>query len=87
MKARRFHSANKVYRLGGGTEDNDLWVLEEEGSDEVIGECTLITSVWELDEEERNMVAAGANIALTLVHAQVPVQVAVTSEPLGKGAG
>ena len=76
MKPRRTPSSNKVFRLVGGTEDNDLWVRQDEQG---------IASVWELDDDERAAVALGANIELMVFGAGTPpVSLAVTTELLGK---
>ena len=79
MKPRRFHSANKVFELEGGTEDNSLWtqIIAVDGQ-------VVIRSVWELDDQDRERIAAGENIELFCVGAQVPVELRVTDEPLGK---
>lgn len=79
MKARRTPSSNQVFRLEGGTEDNDLWV-EVAVSDQ--GPC--LRSVWELTPKEREQVAAGANVyLLTWGAGTPPVALGVTDEPLG----
>lgn len=44
MNPRRTHESNFVFRLEGGTEDNDLWV--HRGLDE--DQIPVICSVWEL---------------------------------------
>lgn len=60
MKPRRTVLSNRVYRLDGGTEDNDLWATYGlEGGEETL------TSVWEPTDEERRQIADGANLALT----------------------
>lgn len=81
MKPRRTPSSNQVFRLEGGTEDNDLWVRHalEAG-------VPTINSVWELTDEERAAIAAGANIELTVWGTGTPpVALRTTDEPLGKG--
>lgn len=86
MRPRRFKVANRVYLLPGGNEDNDLWVQILPTEDEVMGKVMAIRSVYELSDEEREAVAAGANVTLWIVGgAQPPVMLAVTDEPLGKG--
>lgn len=80
MKPRRTHYSNRVYALAGGTEDNDLWVEEDE-------EGGTIRSVWELTDEERKLVAEGQNIYLVCWGAQVPVALGVTDDKLGKPSG
>ena len=80
INPRRFKSANKVWRLVGGNEDNDLWALNEE--DPHYG--VTVTSVFVPTERQRQQIADGANIALTVLGAQPPVMVRLTDEPLGK---
>lgn len=79
MRPRRTHRSNQVFRLQGGTEDNDLWV-ELTTSDE--GPC--IRSVWELTDDERRRVAEGENVYLvTWGRGTPPVALGVTDDPLG----
>lgn len=81
MKPRRTHSSNQVYRLAGGTEDNDLWVRRSQPE----GEETILYSTWEPNTEERAAIAAGANIQLAVWGPEhPPVAVGTTDEPLGK---
>lgn len=79
MKPRRTHESNKVYRLQGGTEDNDLWVTEavQEGT-------PIIVSVWEPTLEERQAIADGENIELAVWGGQPPVALGTTPVELGK---
>lgn len=82
MKPRRTHTSNAVYRLSGGTEDNDLWVTQEPHP--TTGE-PLICSVWEPTPEERVQLAAGANIELvTWGEAHPPVNLQLSTIPLGR---
>jgi hypothetical protein len=70
-----------VFRLPGGTEDNDLWahVDHDDGGNPVL--C----SVWEPSDEERQAIADGANIELVIWgQAQPPVSLATTTVQLGK---
>lgn len=84
MKPRRFPAANKVFSLLGGNEDNDLWVEQAAYSDGT----PFIRSVWELTADERQRVADGQNICLTIIDQRTPpVAMRVTSEQLGKGEG
>jgi hypothetical protein len=78
MKPRRTQHSNRVYRLEGGTEDNDLWVEED------FKEHT-IRSVWQLTDEERQKVADGHNVYLVCWGVQTPVAIGVTDDKLGKG--
>jgi hypothetical protein len=80
LKPRRTHFSNKVFRLVGGTEDNDLWV-EKTTSDD--GPC--IRSVWEPTDDERRRIAAGENIYLVVWgDGTPPVALGVTDDALGK---
>lgn len=80
MRARRFHSANAVFKLSGGNEDNDLWV--DLGDD---GYGPRLRSVWTPTADERARIAAGENIELiTLGDGTPPLMMGVTDEPLGK---
>ncbi len=80
MRPRRTPSSTGVYRLAGGTEDNDLWVRQDAASDG----SPVIASVWELTDAERAAVAAGANIQLEVWGlAHPPVAMQVTDETLG----
>lgn len=82
MKPRRTHDSNRVYRLAGGNEDNDLWVMETFDSENPA--VTVILSVWEPTDAERALIAAGANVELAVWGGQPPVAVQVTEVPLGK---
>lgn len=80
MKARRTHASNAVFRLTGGTEDNDLWVEKTTEYGEQI-----IKSTWEPTADERKRIAAGGNISLCVWGSGTPpVLLTVTDEPLGK---
>jgi hypothetical protein len=81
VKPRRTHASNKVLRLPGGNEDNDLWI--EHGVDE--GGMSVMCSVWEPTAEERAKIAAGENVELLVWgDAHPPVAVKPTDVPLGK---
>jgi hypothetical protein len=82
MKPRRTHDSNSVYRLVGGTEDNDLWTTVTFDSERP--EVPVVLSVWEPTDEERARIAAGENIQLAVWGGQPPVAVQVTDTPLGK---
>lgn len=76
MRPRRFRGANRVYRLEGGNEDNDLWVQQADG---------VIVSVWEPTDAERKAIADGANIELTVWgDGHPPCSVNATDVTLGK---
>jgi hypothetical protein len=81
MRARRTHNSTRVFRLPGGTEDNDLWVyaLADEAG------YPIIASVWEPTEAERQAIAGGENIRLLIWGTGIPpVAIDTTDEPLGK---
>lgn len=84
MRARRTYNSNAVFRLVGGTEDNDLWVeraVTTEGD-------AILQSVWEPTDDERREIAEGANVRLTTWGTGTPpLMVDVTDEPLGKAPG
>lgn len=87
LMPRRFRSANKVWRLEGGNEDNDLWALNHEVNDTVVGQVPAVTSIFVPTAEQRAAIAAGENIALTVLGTQPPVMLRLTDEPIGKGTG
>ena len=79
MKPRRTVRSNHVLRLPGGTEDNDLWC-------EVIQMSTgpIVSSTWELTDEDRQAIAAGANVELLVWGgAHPPVAIRTTDVTLG----
>lgn len=59
MRPRRTPTSNKVFRLPGGNEDNDLWCDQDLDG-------PTITSTWELDDAEREQIAAGGTLDLTI---------------------
>lgn len=81
MKPRRTVISDKVFRLPGGTEDNDLWVTtygEDDG-----GPC--IGSTWEPTPEERQAIADGANVELIVWGTGTPpVALRLSTYTLGK---
>lgn len=83
MRPRRTPTSNKVFRLEGGNEDNDLWcehALTTDGR-------PVILSTWELTDAERELVTKGANIELCVFSGVTPpVSLAVTIVSLGKEA-
>lgn len=81
MRARRTVLSDFVFRLPGGTEDNDLWVQRRVDTDE----RPVMSSTWEPTEEERQAIAAGANIELLIWGGgHPPVSVTTTDVDLGK---
>ncbi len=76
LRPRRTHLSNQVFRLDGGTEDNDLWVYSD-------GET--LRSTWVPTDAQRAAIADGANIALTTWGAGMPpVAVTLDRTQLGK---
>lgn len=81
MKPRRTHYSNQVWRLDGGTEDNDLWVHNDEHA---IDGSPLMRSTWEPTDEERARIAAGENVELIIWGStHPPVSMDVVDYPLG----
>lgn len=80
MNPRRTPDSNTVFRLVGGTEDNDLWVEKR-----IDDHHPVIVSVWELTGAERDDITHGANIELTVWgDGTPPVALRCTSVALGK---
>lgn len=80
MKPRRFPLANKVFRLPGGNEDNDLWV-EQTTQDNY----PIIRSLWVPTKQERKAIAEGYNISLVIWgEGTPPVGISITHEQPGK---
>jgi hypothetical protein len=80
VRPRRTHESNGVFRLDGGTEDNDLWVTHGTAEDGV----PVVCSVWEPTEDERRQLAEGANLELVVWGGGTPpVALGLTSVPLG----
>lgn len=77
MRPRRTPSSNFVYRLPGGTEDNDLHCRRGE----CLGGTPYVASVWDLEPAERAAIGAGANVELTVLGGgHPPVILGVTRE-------
>lgn len=68
MRPRRTPSSNHVFRLAGGTEDNDLPVRLEG----MTGDDARVVAVFEPEPGERAAIASGANVELTLWGRGVP---------------
>lgn len=82
MRPRRTPSSNFVYRLPGGTEDNDLHcrIGVTPGPHTPAG-VPCIVAVFEPDPEERAAIAAGDNVELTILgEAMPPVSITTTRE-------
>lgn len=90
MRSRKTPSSNFVYSLEGGTEDNDLHchrttVGNYYSGDPQHPDTLVIVSVWEPSQEERALIAGGANVELAIVGRQPPVSLNVTEEqPLSR---
>jgi len=67
MKPRRTPQTDVVFRLPDGNEDNDLWCRR--GSTDGF---PWIESVWDLDDEERQAIAAGGTIELRVYALNTP---------------
>jgi hypothetical protein len=81
MKARRTHLSDKVFRLVGGNEDNDLWVFADRDAEG----NNVIRSTWVPTDEERQRIADGSNIELLVWGTgHPPVTMDVVDYPLGK---
>lgn len=84
MKPRRTEFTTRVFRLPGGTEDNDLWVYDipdEEGHN-------IIASVWVPSPEEREAIANGWNVRLLSWGTTIPpYAIDITDEKIGKPHG
>jgi hypothetical protein len=80
MRPRRTPNSNCVFRLEGGTEDNDLWLqrASDAAGDPVLCSC------WVPTDEERRQISAGANVELVLWgDGHPPVLMRVVTYPLG----
>lgn len=81
MKPRRTVESTTVYRLPGGTEDNDLWVNV---TSDTAG-TPVLASVWVPTDDERAAIAAGENVELLVWGTQhPPVHVRTTDVELGR---
>lgn len=78
MKPRRTHTSDRVFRLEGGNEDNDLWVT-------TYHETPALGSTWEPTAGERDAIARGANIELiTFATAHPPIAMRLSPYALGR---
>lgn len=64
MKPRRFPTANVVYELLGGNEDNSLWCERVAGGS--------IYSEWQPTDEERRIIAEGGRVWLRIFGEPIP---------------
>lgn len=83
MKPRRTHNSNAVYELEGGNEDSALWCERTSVPDT---DWPLVKSVWEPSAEERQAIAAGANIEVAVWGGQPPVSMGDHDGGAGQGA-
>lgn len=82
MRPRRTVNSNCVFRLVGGTEDNDLFVHRDVANDGT--NAPVLRSTWEPTAEERLAIFEGANIELTVWgEGTPPVNLAITDVVLG----
>jgi hypothetical protein len=82
VRPRRTVTSDHLFRLPGGTEDNDLFVTLYP-ADEVSGPA--IGSTWEPTDEERAAIAGGANIELVVWGTgQPPVVLRLSEYALGR---
>lgn len=80
MRPRRTPFSTAVFRLDGGTEDNDLWVERTHDTNDV----PVMRSVWELSDEDRAAIARGENVALCVWGERHPVvALTTTDDPIG----
>jgi hypothetical protein len=83
MRPRRTPYSNGVFSLEGGTEDNDLWVQRDELPDGT----PFIRSCWVFTPTERDAIAAGANVELSVMGSgHPPVELCVVTYPVGRGS-
>lgn len=80
LRPKRTHHSNKVWRLEGGNEDNDLWAFHDRAEDGTL----LVRSTWVPTDEQRARIAAGENIELIVWGPQPPVAMMLDATPLGK---
>lgn len=81
MKPRRTENSTRVFRLPGGTEDNDLWVYDLPDDDG----NNVICSVWQPSPKEREAIANGENVRLLVWGTGIPpFAIDTTDEALGK---
>lgn len=81
IRPRRTHLTDKVFRLPGGTEDNDLWARITTDERDV----PVVCSTFVPTDEQRARIAAGENIELCIWGGgQPPVSVHLTDTPIGK---
>lgn len=80
MKPRRTHFSNMVFRLPGGTEDNDLWTYQGADTSGHVVTC----STWVPTDDERRAIADGANVEVILwSDEQPPIDVRLGTDPIG----
>lgn len=77
MKPIRTPHTNAIYKLKGGTDENDLPV--EQSLDESGNPC--LVSTWQLDDEERAAIAQGGTISLCVWGDGTPPVSLAVNEP------
>ncbi len=79
IRPRRTWLSNVVFRLPGGTEDNDLWLYSEDSAD-----GPRLRSCWVPTDEQREQIRNGANIELIVWgEGHPPVAMTLCAYPLG----
>lgn len=74
MKPVETDTTNTVFKLQGGTEENDLPILSTDGGDH----GPTLTSFWRLDGHERRIIAEGGRVVLTVFgRAHPPVLISI----------
>lgn len=82
MKPMGFDDANVTYVIEESPADTKLPVRVTTMEDAALGAVTVIISLWELDDAEREVIARGGNVELTVVgEGQPPVVLGVTDGP------
>lgn len=82
----RFEGATQKFTLDGGTSENDLWTeVCEDATGGPLDGAQVVASVWQPTDEERDLIAAGANIELRIWGGQPPVALLVTQTPALEG--
>lgn len=75
--------SNMVFKLEGGSEENDLPVEQAYDDDE----NSVLVSTWELTDDERKRISEGANVELMIWGKGLPpVALAVEEEDTGDEA-
>jgi hypothetical protein len=76
MRARRTVFSNKVFRMPGGNEDQDLWAMTDTDSDD----DPVIRTTWVPDDEERAEIAGGSNVEVVIWGVEHPAMAVTTDD-------